>query len=55
MNLDTNKIREDFPILNQQINGHQLVYLDNAATTQKPQSVINKITEVYTQYNALRM
>lgn len=52
MNLDINKIREDFPILNQQINGHQLVYLDNAATTQKPQSVINKITEVYTQYNA---
>jgi len=52
MNLDINKIQEDFPILNQQINGHQLVYLDNAATTQKPQSVINKITEVYTQYNA---
>ncbi len=52
MNLDINKIREDFPILNQQINGHQLIYLDNAATTQKPQSVINKITEVYTQYNA---
>lgn len=52
MTLDINKIRNDFPILQQTINGKPLVYFDNAATTQKPLSVINKITEVYTQYNA---
>jgi cysteine desulfurase/selenocysteine lyase len=44
--------REDFPILNQQVHGKELVYLDNAATSQKPQIVIEAITEGYTQWNA---
>jgi cysteine desulfurase/selenocysteine lyase len=44
--------REDFPILNQQVHGKELVYLDNAATSQKPQVVIEAITEGYTQWNA---
>ena len=38
---DVQKIREDFPILNQHVHGKPLVYLDNAATTQKPQAVID--------------
>ena len=46
------KIRRDFPILERNINGHPLVYLDSAATTQKPQSVIDAITSYYTGYNA---
>jgi cysteine desulfurase/selenocysteine lyase len=50
--LDINKIRADFPILKREVNGHPLVYFDNAATSQKPQQVINKITEYYTLYNA---
>jgi cysteine desulfurase/selenocysteine lyase len=50
--LDINKIRVDFPILKREVNGHPLVYFDNAATSQKPQQVINKITEYYTLYNA---
>ena len=41
--LETNKIRNDFPILTRKINGKPFVYLDNASTTQKPLSVINKI------------
>lgn len=52
MSFDVNKIRKDFPILEQTVNGKPLVYFDNGATTQKPLQVINKITEVYTQYNA---
>ena len=51
----TNKIVEiknQFPILQQEVNGKPLVYLDNAATTQKPQSVINAITKYYTYYNS---
>lgn len=46
------QVRGDFPLLSQQVYGRPLVYLDNAATTQKPQCVIDKITEVYTSYNA---
>lgn len=46
-NLDLKAIRNDFPILHQQVNGHPLVYLDNAATTQKPQSVIDAISDYY--------
>ena len=46
------QLREDFPLLKQKVYGRPLVYLDNAATTQKPLSVINKLTEVYTSYNA---
>jgi cysteine desulfurases, SufS subfamily len=52
MLLDIKKIRKDFPILSQEVNGKKLVYLDNAATTQKPLVVLDKIDEVYTSYNA---
>ena len=44
---DLKKAIQDFPILDQSINGHPLVYLDNAASTQKPDSVINTLSEVY--------
>jgi cysteine desulfurase/selenocysteine lyase len=50
--LEINKIRKDFPILTRKINGKPFVYLDNAATTQKPLSVINKISEYYSFYNS---
>jgi cysteine desulfurase / selenocysteine lyase len=46
------KIREEFPILHQQVNGRDLVYFDNAATNQKPKRVINALVEYYTGYNA---
>lgn len=46
------EIRADFPILQRKIFNKPLVYFDNGATTQKPQSVIDAITEVYTSYNA---
>ena len=49
---DVEKIREDFPILHQEINGKPLVYLDNAATTQKPKSVIDTIEKYYSEYNS---
>ena len=44
--------RTDFPILSESVHGRQLVYLDNAATTQKPQVVIDAITEAYSHWNA---
>ena len=44
--------RTDFPILNQQVHGKQLIYFDNAATAQKPQCVIDAVTEAYTTWNA---
>ena len=44
---DVEKVRKDFPILHQQVNGQPLVYLDNAATTQKPESVIQAISDYY--------
>ena len=44
--------RQDFPILSQQVHGKPLVYFDNAATSQKPQCVIDAITEAYTTWNA---
>ncbi|MGC9133484.1 MAG: aminotransferase class V-fold PLP-dependent enzyme [Nanopusillaceae archaeon] len=50
--IDPYKIREDFPILKRKVNGKNLIYFDNAATTQKPISVINKFLEVYTNYYA---
>lgn len=50
--LDIKKIRADFPILKQQINGKPLVYLDNAATSQKPQVVIDSIVNYYSTINA---
>ena len=46
------QIRESFPILSETVHKHKLVYLDNAATTQKPWSVIKKIEEGYTRQNA---
>ncbi len=49
---DVEKIREDFPILHQEINGKPLVYLDNAATSQKPKSVIDSIEKYYRGYNS---
>src|SRR5690349_578857 len=45
---DVERIREDFPVLKQKIDGKPLVYLDNAATSQKPQSVIDAIVKFYT-------
>ena len=50
--LDINKIREDFPILKREVNGKPLVYLDNAATSQTPQQVIDVIVDYYQNYNA---
>ena len=49
---DVERVRQDFPILGEEINGHPLVYLDNAATTQKPQIVIDTISEFYRSQNA---
>jgi cysteine desulfurase / selenocysteine lyase len=46
------RIRQDFPILQQQVNGHPLVYLDNAATTQKPEAVIEAISNYYRHDNS---
>lgn len=45
-------IRQDFPVLRRQVHGKRLVYLDNAATSQKPYSVIRALTEYYENYNA---
>lgn len=50
MSIDYEKIRQDFPILNQKIYNRQLVYFDNAATTQRPQQVIDALTRTYTEY-----
>lgn len=50
--LDLNKIRADFPILNQQVNGKPLVYFDNAATSQKPQVVIDAVANYYKTINS---
>jgi len=49
---DVDKVRADFPVLNQMINGKPLVYLDNAATSQKPQSVIDTLVNYYSTENA---
>ena len=46
------RIRDQFPILNKKINNNQLVYFDNAATTQKPRQVIEAINKYYSEYNA---
>ena len=52
MTLDINRVRDDFPILIQQVNGNPLVYLDNGATSQKAHSVFDAIVEYYTTTNA---
>ena len=49
---DVQKVRRDFPILGQRIHGKPLVYLDNAATTQKPQMVIDAMVRSYAEDNA---
>ena len=50
MTLDIQKIRADFPILDQKIYNRTLVYFDNAATTQRPQQVIDALNQTYTQF-----
>ena len=45
-------IRKQFPILNQEVNGHPLVYLDSAATSQKPQVVLDALEDYYSGYNS---
>src|SRR5580698_967383 len=49
---DVAAIRDDFPLLKQTVHGKPLVYLDNANTTQKPQRVLDALTEYYTTYNS---
>jgi cysteine desulfurase / selenocysteine lyase len=50
--LEVEQIRSDFPILKRKVHGKALVYLDNAATTQKPKSVVKAISDYYTNHNA---
>lgn len=50
--LDIARVREDFPILSEFVHGKRLVWLDNAATTQKPQAVIDRLVEFYTRENS---
>ncbi|MBI4342768.1 MAG: aminotransferase class V-fold PLP-dependent enzyme, partial [Candidatus Omnitrophica bacterium] len=50
--LDVKQIRQDFPILQRRVHGKPLVYLDNAATTQKPRQVIDALVHYYSRYNA---
>jgi cysteine desulfurase / selenocysteine lyase len=52
MTLDVQRIRKDFPILERQVYGKPLVYLDNAATSQKPRQVIDALVNYYENYNA---
>ena len=52
MALNVSQIRKDFPILQREVNGKPLVYLDNAATSQKPKQVIDSIVDYYSHYNA---
>ena len=50
--IEVEKLREEFPILHQKVNGRDLVYFDNAATTQKPKAVIQALVDYYQGYNA---
>ncbi len=50
--LNVKEIRKDFPVLDQEVNGHPLVYLDNAATSQRPLSVVQAVEDFYEKYNA---
>ncbi|MFI3295181.1 MAG: aminotransferase class V-fold PLP-dependent enzyme, partial [Rikenellaceae bacterium] len=52
MMFDIEKIREQFPILSRKVNGKELIYLDSAATSQKPQRVIDRIARIYQSSNA---
>jgi cysteine desulfurase/selenocysteine lyase len=49
---DVERVRRDFPILHQKVNGKPLVYLDNAATSQKPESVLRALDKYYREYNS---
>ncbi|WP_156112598.1 aminotransferase class V-fold PLP-dependent enzyme, partial [Halobacillus sp. BBL2006] len=50
--MDVKAVRDQFPILHQEVNGHPLVYLDSSATSQKPIQVIEKLDEYYRGYNS---
>src|SRR6185369_1258033 len=50
--LDVYSIRQQFPVLNREVKGKPLIYFDNAATSQKPQSVIDAMVNYYSNYNA---
>ncbi len=50
--LNTSRIRKDFPVLDQKVNGQDLVWFDNGATTQKPRQVIDALNDYYTHYNS---
>src|SRR5688572_33031874 len=50
--LDPVALRHDFPILEQEINGHPLTYLDSASSSQKPRVVIDAVADYYREYNA---
>ena len=52
MSIDIDKIRNDFPILSQKVRGKDLVYFDNGATSQKPQRVIDAMSDYYQSYNS---
>jgi cysteine desulfurase / selenocysteine lyase len=49
---DVERIRQDFPILRRTVNGKPLVYLDNAATSQKPRAVIDALVDYYERFNS---
>ena len=51
-NFNSEEIKKDFPIFKREINGKKLVYLDNAATSQKPNVVINSLVDFYSNHNA---
>jgi cysteine desulfurase/selenocysteine lyase len=50
--IDINQIRNDFPILKRKVNGKNLIYFDNAATSQTPKIVIDSIVDYYSNYNS---
>src|SRR5580765_5341083 len=50
--LDIAAIRQEFPVLNREVKGRKLIYLDNAATSQKPQVVIDALIQYYSNFNA---
>ena len=50
--LDPHLIKKDFPVFKRRVNGKPLIYLDNAATSQKPESVINSIDNYYRNHNS---
>ena len=50
--MDVKEIRKQFPILDQEVNGHPLVYLDSAATSQKPFKSLKRLNDYYREYNS---